>query len=84
MNNGMDENHRDHDDHDEQSEIIDTALVYLLENGARGVPQALAGVGLAILALADQVRQSNLIHSAEVFGFLESDENELGESDEEL
>ncbi len=32
------------------------------------------GVGLAILALADQLRQYNLIWSAKVFGFTEGDD----------
>ena len=76
-NEANEENVRSNEDgsveNEEETQFLDLAFGYLISLGSKRTPQAIAGVGLAILALADQLRQYNLIWSAEVFGFTEGD-----------
>lgn len=82
MNNGTNEEHESQDDNEEIG-IIDVAFEYLTVEAPNTTARALTGIGFALLAIADQMRQSNVIRSAEVFGYTNINEDGTDEDKEE-
>ncbi len=78
------ENHQEQQNRDggEALEIIETAFQFLMTEAPKSTARAITGVGLALLAIADQMSQGNFIRSAEVFGFVNLNDDGSDEQDE--